>query len=299
MAKTEKYTNLDADLERLATRIETYLQENKFEVAFSKDPSEPASWFFIQARKAGALRTAAGARRSTDITIRGQPDNFEVTIGTGEWGKNIITSAPLFIVPIVGISATLAKLYVAKKFEDGLWKYIRDQARFLEGSASASARRANAGASVGVDSRSYDCDYIEGYPGWNRQIEGGKLVLFREKGGKNRLVFKSGDDKQIVIPAQNIAEASIISRKKGLHENDLMIQIKCKDESGKNIKPLFNLNDDIIRGVLAGINEIAGEDKVLRSFEQIHVSTDSKYCTGCGSQIASEAKFCSSCGQKQ
>ncbi|HXG06250.1 MAG TPA: zinc ribbon domain-containing protein [Nitrososphaera sp.] len=304
MARTERYTNLDVDLERLATRIETYLQENKFEVAFSKDSSEPASWFFIQARKAGALRTAAGARRSIDITIRGQPDNFEVTIGTGEWGKNIITSAPLFVVPIVGISATLAKLYVAKKFEDGLWKYIRDQARFLEASASATARGAGPNApAAGVDSRSYDCDYVEGYPGWNKQIEGGKLVLFREKGGKNRLVFKSGvgdqHEKTIVIPAQNIEEASIISRKKGLHEDDLMIQISCKDENGKRIRPVFNLNDDIIRGVLAGINEIVGEEKGLRSLEQVHVSTDSKYCSGCGSQIAKDARFCSSCGQKQ
>lgn len=299
MAKTERYTNLGTDLERLATRIETYLQENKFEVAFSKDSSEPASWFFIQARKAGALRTAAGARRSTDITIRGQPDNFQVTIGTGEWGKNIITSAPLFIVPIVGITATLAKLYVAKRFEDGLWKYIRDQARFLEASASA-ARKTNSDApAAGVDSRSYDCDYVEGYPGWNKQIEGGKMVLFREKDGKNRLVFKSSDDRQIVIPAQNIAEASVISRKKGLHEDDLMIQIICKDENGRNIKPVFNLNDDIIRGVLAGINEIAGEDKGLKSLEQVHVSIDTKYCANCGSQIGKEAKFCSSCGQKQ
>lgn len=299
MAKTEKFTQLDVELERLATRVEAYLQENKFEVAFSKDPSEPASWFFIQARKAGALRTAAGARRSTDITIRGHPDNFEVTIGTGEWGKNIITSAPLFIVPIVGIAATLAKLYVAKKFEDSLWKYVRDQARFLESSTS-SAKRETAEAPMGVDSRSYECDYVEGYPGWREQIEGGKLLLFREKGGKNRLVFKSPNSgKEIAIPAQNISEASIISRKKGLHEHDLMIQIVCKDESGKNVRPIFNLHDDMIRGVLAGINEIVGEDKGLRSFEQVHVSTDVKSCMGCGSQIPKSARFCPSCGQKQ
>lgn len=297
MAKTERYTNLGVDLERLATRIETYLQENKFEIAFSKDQSEPASWFFIQARKAGALRTAAGARRSTDITIRGQPDDFQVTIGTGEWGKNIITSAPLFIVPIVGISATLAKLYVAKRFEDGLWKYIRDQARFLEGSSSTA--RATEESPVGTDSRSYDCDYVEGYPGWSRQIEGGKLVLIRERGGRNRVVFKTSDDKQIVIPAQDIAEASVISRKKGLHKDDLMIQISCKDENGRNVKPVFNLNDDIIRGVMAGIDELAGEDKGLRSLEQAHVSTDIKYCSSCGGQVPKEARFCPSCGQKQ
>lgn len=299
MAKTQRFSVADTDLERLATRVETYLQENKFEVAFSKDSSEPASWFFIQARKVGALRTAAGIRRSTDITIRGSSDDFEVTIGTGEWGKNIITSAPLFIVPIIGISATLAKLYVAKKFEDGLWKYITDQVKFLNGSAS-SAKTQTTEARTGVDSRAYPCDYVEGYPGWKAQLQEGKLALIREKEGKNRLVFKSHDDKQqIVIPAQDIIQAAIVSRKKGLHEDDLMIQINCKDESGRNVKPVFNLNDDIIRGVLAGINEIVGEDKVLRSFEQVHVTTDVRHCASCGSQIPKEAKFCSSCGQKQ
>lgn len=299
MAKTQRFSGDDTDLERLGTRVETYLQESKFEVAFSKDTSEPASWFFIQARKAGALRTVAGARRSTDITIRGSPDDFQVTIGTGEWGKNIVTSAPLFIVPIVGITATLAKLYVAKRFEDSLWRYITDQVKFLNGSAS-SARTQTTGARTGVDSRSYPCDYVEGYPGWKLQLAGGKLALIREKEGNNKLVFKSQDDKQqIVIPAQDIVQAAIISRKKGLHEDDLMIQISCKDDSGKSVKPVFNLNDDIIRGVLAGINEIVGEEKGLRSFEQVHVTTDVKYCASCGSQIPKEAKFCSSCGQKQ
>jgi hypothetical protein len=299
MAKTNRFTGLGTDLERLATRTETYLLENKFEVALSKDPSEPASWFFIQARKAGALRTAAGARRSTDITIRGEPDNFEVTIGTGEWGKNIITSAPLFIVPIVGITATLAKLYVAKRFEDGLWKYIGDQARFLQGSASA-VQRSTAEGSIGTDSRAYDCDYIEGYPGWRSKSEGGKLVLVREKNGRNKLIFKTADrNQEIVIPAQNISEAAIISRKKGLHEDDLMIQLDCREESGARVKPVFNLNDEIIRGVFAGVNELVAEDKGLKSLEKVHVSTDMKTCPGCAAQISAEAKFCPSCGYKQ
>lgn len=292
MTKTETFTGLDTDLERLASRVETYLQENKFEVAFSKDSTEPASWFFIQARKAGALRTAAGARRSTDISIKGAPDKFQVSIGTGEWGKNIITSVPLFIVPIVGISATVVKLYTAKKFEDNLWKFIRDQAKFLSGSAKA------AGTSVNVDSRAYDCDYIEGYPGWNSQVVGGKLVLIREKGGKNTVSFK-GNGKEASIPASSILKADIISRKKGLHEDDLMIQITCKHESGKTITPVFNLNDSIIRGVLVGIDELASEDRVLRSFEQVNVTAHTKYCVSCGVQMPAGARFCPSCGSKQ
>jgi hypothetical protein len=300
MAKTERFTSLNVDIERLATRVQTYLQEHKFEVAFSKDHTEPASWFFIQARKSDALRTIAGARRSTDITIRGSPDDFEVTIGTGEWGKNIVTSAPLFIVPVVGVTATLAKLYVAKKFEDNLWKYIKDQANFLGGSASSAKTEASQASIGGVDSRAYDCDYVEGYPGWNDQILGGRLVLFREKGGKNRLVFKAPDSsKEIVIPAQNITNATIINRKKGLDEDDLMIQLECKDQNDKELKLVLNLADDIIRGVLAGINEIVGEDKVLRSFSQVQVNASTKYCMSCGNKLPSDAKFCSSCGQKQ
>ncbi len=313
MGKTEKYSGLNTDLERLANRVHMYLQENGFEVAYSKDPTEPASWFFIQARKASALRTVAGARRSTDITIKGTPDNFEVSIGTGEWGKNLVTSAPLFIVPVVGISATLMKLYTAKKFEDNLWKYIKDQSKFLADSvpradaskttttASASNSSFSGAAGIGVDSRAYECDYVEGYPGWNEQILGGKLLLVREKGGRNRLVFKSLDSKEILIPSANVVEAHIIARKKGLNEDDLMIQLACKEErnGGKIVKPVFNLNDDIIRGVLAGINELVGEDKVLRSFGQMSVTTDTKYCISCGNQISKEAKFCSSCGTKQ
>ena len=305
MTKTESIRGLNTDLERLANRIEVYLQENKFEVAYSKDPTEPASWFFIQARKAGALRTAAGARRSTDITIKGSPDNFQVTVGTGEWGKNLVTSVPLFIVPIVGIGATLVKLYTAKKFEDNLWRFIMDQAKFLSDSAwkPTSSERgtssASAGAGVNVDSRSYECDYIEGYPGWSSQVTGGKLVLRRERAGKDTVTFKSLDGKEFTIAAADISEATIVARRKGLSEDDLMIQLACKSESGRTIKPVLNLNDDIIRGVVAGIEELVGEERGLRSLEQVSVSAQGKYCSSCGVQIAMNAKFCSSCGSKQ
>ena len=289
MGKTERFSGLNADLERIATRVETYLQENNFEVAFSKDPTEPVSWFFIQARKGGALRTAAGARRSTDIIIKGEPQRFEVTIGTGEWGKNMLTSVPLFIVPVFGIVATVAKLYSAKKFESNLWAYIKDQARFLSDSAVK--------LSTESDSREYDCDYVEAYPGWNSQVTG-KLLLERHRDGKNRILFR-GDSKEIVIPAEKISKAQIISRKKGLHEHDLMIQIICKDANNRSVKPIFNLNDDIIRGVLGGMNELVGEDIILKNIEHVKVITDVRYCTECGAEIAKTGKFCSNCGVSQ
>ena len=301
MTKTEKFSGLNTDLERLAARTQMYLQENGFEVAFSKDPTEPASWFFIQARKVSALRTIAGARRSTDITFKGEPNSFQVSIGTGEWGKNLVTSAPLFIVPVVGITATLVKLYTAKKFEDNLWKFIKDQARFLSDSASKQqpSQSSSTTEGINVDTRSYECDYVEGYPGWTTPVNGGKMVLRREKQGKDTIIFKAPDGKEFSIEAADVESATIINRKKGLNEDDLMVQLISKTPEGKTIKPVLNLNDDIIRGVLAGINELVGEDKVLRGFGNVSVTTDTKHCTSCGIQLPKEARFCSSCGAKQ
>lgn len=260
MAKTERFHGYNTDIERLATRIETYLTENGFEVAFSIDKQKPVSWCFIQARKLGMLRTAAGARRSTDISIRGAPSNFEVTIGTGEWGKNLIMSVPLMVFPVIAIAATLTKVYTGKRFESNIWKYIKEQANFLRDSAVA-GKKETAKLS---DQREFDCDYIEGYPGWGSQVTGGRLILVREKKGSDKLIFESPDRKQFEIAAKDIEKTSIISRKKGLHEHDLMIEITCKNKSHKTVHIVLNLSDDIIAGVLAGINEIVAEDKYLR-----------------------------------
>ncbi|GBC73693.1 hypothetical protein HRbin04_01099 [archaeon HR04] len=291
MGKTERFTGLNVDLERLATRVQMYLQENGFEVAYSKDPTAPPSWFFIQARKISTLRSIAGARRSTDITIKGKPDEFEVAISTGEWGKNMLSSAPLFIVPIVGITATVAKLYTAKSFESNLWKYIKDQIRFLSNSAL------QVGSKERLDKRVYDCDYVEGYPGWKDSVEGGKLILERSRDGSNRVVFTSSKG-DIVIPASSIEQAQIIARRKGLHEHDLMIQMVVKHD-GKSIKPVFNLKDEIIAGVLAGINELVSEEKAMRSIEHASVITDVRYCIKCGAEIPKSARFCPLCGAPQ
>jgi hypothetical protein len=287
LAKTERFQNRDVDLQRLATRIEEYLQHNEFEVAVSKDPSGYTGWVFIQARKGGTLRTVAGARRSTDITIKGEPNNFEVTVGSGEWGKNLAASAPLFIVPVVGIGATLTKVYFGKKFESSLWKFIMDQAHFLANTASEEREL------------EYDCDYVEGYPGWPKPSNGGRLQLERQRGdGKNNIIFKAVDGQTIVIPAESVEDVTIATGKKGMRPDDLMIRLESK-LNGKTIKPVFNVGDDVARAVLTGINELVGEDKQLRTIEQTKVITSLKHCTNCGFEIAKDAKFCSSCGTKQ
>ena len=63
--------------------------------------------------------------------------------------------------------------------------------------------------------------------------------------------------------------------------------------------PIFNIQDDVISGVLSGINELTGEDKVLKYVTQAKVITDVKYCIECGNEISKVAKFCSACGARQ
>lgn len=292
MGKSQQFLSKHVDLERLANRVETYLQENDFEVAFSKD--NLGKKFFIQARKTGALRTAAGARRSTDIMIEGSPDNFNVNIGTGEWGKNLLMSAPLFIVPIVGISATLAKLYTGKKFESNLWKFVKDQIYFLGQTKTEIGPKESE-----KEILQYGCDYVGGYPGWSQSILGGKLILERTKGAHDRIIFESPESKKISIGASSIIEANIISGKTGYHKDDKMIQIKCRDAKEKLIRPIFNVNDDIIRGVLSGIDELVGEDKVLRELMHTKIETKTKNCKKCKLEISSDSRFCFKCGSKQ
>lgn len=258
MGKNELFIGKNVSLDRLATRIETYLQENKFEVGLSKDQN--SSIYLIQARKAGFLRTASGSRRSTDIKISGKPDNFEIDVGTGEWGKNLVTSAPLFIVPMVGIAATITKLYTAKKFESNLWNFVKDQVSFLKDTAISQVAGKESGTTIEEVDKEYSCEYVEGYPQWDNEIEG-KFILKRSKTQENILLFKS-DSQEIRIPATSVLKTAIVAKKKGSNENDLMIQIEFKDNSGKKLKPIFNLSDDVIRGILAGIDELVAEEKV-------------------------------------
>jgi hypothetical protein len=256
LAKTYRFDGYNADVDRLTTKIQTYLAENHFDVAFSKDESDAVPVLFIQARKKGALRTASGTRRSIDITVKGTPDSFEVILGTGEWGNNLIVSAPLFVIPVIGITATAARLYSAKRFESHLWKKIKEIAELMRNSATTSKKDAVRSS----DLTEYNCDYMEGYPGWETQVLGGKIILEKQPAETDRLIFKAPDGEQITIPASKIEKASIILRKKGIRENDLMLEITCKDKNGSTINPILNLADNIITDVLIGINEFVESD---------------------------------------
>ncbi|MEE8402857.1 MAG: hypothetical protein V3R93_03805 [Candidatus Hydrothermarchaeaceae archaeon] len=131
------YTERNVDIQRLADAIEDFSKTNGFETKVYKDESSPATWFQLQSMKTGKGRTAVGARRCLDVVVRGQPDNFDVAICSGDWGKNITAS---LIVGTLTLGAGLlwagASAVTYRLFEDKLWGYIQAQVSSLTETAA-------------------------------------------------------------------------------------------------------------------------------------------------------------------
>ena len=43
-------------------------------------------------KKTGVMRTVVSSRKAIHVIIRGNPNNFLVSAGTGEWGKNFVVA---------------------------------------------------------------------------------------------------------------------------------------------------------------------------------------------------------------
>ena len=125
MTKTKNYEGMPITAPALAQRIVSFLQEHKYEVAYSYDEAKK-TWCLIQARKAGTLRSATGNRRALNIALRSKKARqCAVSIGSGEWGKNTIISAiPMVVFPIFGFMNFVNSAISSKMSESDLWLYI-------------------------------------------------------------------------------------------------------------------------------------------------------------------------------
>jgi hypothetical protein len=133
-----RYLSLNVDLEKLATEIQVYLKDKDFEVRYFRDHDEPPTWFSIEATKSTKLRTIAGMSRSLEIRIGGESNNFDVSLTTGQWRKNAIStglaSLPASIVTggVTTIAAVGTSFYMSRKFRNDLWKFISQQTENLK-----------------------------------------------------------------------------------------------------------------------------------------------------------------------
>ena len=125
MGKEGTWKNKNVDLKQVAEKIKKFFQANKFsEIQDFEDPS--GSYIQIQARKTGALQSLTSQRKSIQITIRGDANNFLIAVSEGEWGKNL-TYATLFNpgVSLIGMGRNAS-------FNKKLWNFIKDTIDSLE-----------------------------------------------------------------------------------------------------------------------------------------------------------------------
>ncbi len=80
----------------------------------------------IQEKKTGAFQSLTSQRKSIQVTIRGDANNFLIAVSEGEWGKNL-TYATLFNpgVSLIGMGRNAS-------FNKKLWNFIKDTVDSLE-----------------------------------------------------------------------------------------------------------------------------------------------------------------------
>lgn len=125
---------------------------------------------------------------------------------------------------------------------------------------------------MGKDSRYYDCIYISGYPGRNKedpgQLEMTRYPIGKKIGdrGKDRIIFKGENfQKAIEISIEQISNTKVGRTGKQPNQTDLRLEIEYKDCQSdgtvKDIKILFDLDDQIIASVGEGVKELLKRNK--------------------------------------
>jgi len=127
LGKEGIFNNKNIDLKKLAKLIEKFFQGDNFsEVRLLEDPN--GSWYEVQARKTGMLRTLTSSRKSLHVAIKGSPDSFAVHVGVGEWGANLAAAA------LFNPTVSLMGMGLNRRFTGKLWNFVKDSIDSLENS---------------------------------------------------------------------------------------------------------------------------------------------------------------------
>ena len=126
MGREGDWVGKNVDLKKLAAGVDQFFKDDGFhEIRVDEDPHR--SWFQIQAKKIGALRTVASSRKAIHVIIKGEPNKFAVSVGTGEWGKNFVVAGLFTGVGFIGMGFNL-------RFTTKLWDHIKELVASLENS---------------------------------------------------------------------------------------------------------------------------------------------------------------------
>jgi hypothetical protein len=114
----------NVDLELLTQKMVDFFNVDGFS-EIRHEISTDKTEYIVQAKKTGVLRTLSSTRKVITIQIKGNPNDFHVSVGTGEWGKGIAMVAVTGTIGLVGLGFNAI-------FKEKVWNTIRSSVQSLE-----------------------------------------------------------------------------------------------------------------------------------------------------------------------
>ncbi len=121
---SREYSGKNFNLKKLNDLVIQFFKEENFQVQSSTHPRG----FLIQARKGGILRTLLAMNRAFTLVIEGEPSDFRVKVGVGEWLKDLGVAAieGFFVSPMMAF-VEIPEAMWSYEIEHQLWHYIENQ----------------------------------------------------------------------------------------------------------------------------------------------------------------------------
>ncbi|MBT6646061.1 MAG: SHOCT domain-containing protein [Thaumarchaeota archaeon] len=114
----------NVDLELLTQKMVDFFNTDGFS-EIRHEISTDKTEYIVQAKKTGVLRTLSSTRKVITIQIKGNPNDFHVSVGTGEWGKGVAMAAVTGTIGLVGLGFNAV-------FKEKVWRTIRSSVQSLE-----------------------------------------------------------------------------------------------------------------------------------------------------------------------
>jgi hypothetical protein len=128
------YRGKNCDLDTLFKECEDWFTQRKYQ---TQTDVNKGTWL-LQARQADAWRAAVGASRAFNVLIQGEPNDFSVTLTTGEWATNLAAGG---VAAVLTGGATLLISGVtigwSKKIEGDISAFIEQRILFGEKAKSS------------------------------------------------------------------------------------------------------------------------------------------------------------------
>ena len=124
--KEERVNLSNVDVDNLVKATKQHFEELGLQI-IHEDKFE--NYWSVKAHKGGKLATVTGSIRDVEVLITGANNNYELTLRTGAWGRDIAIPALLASTVSLGGAAAvaIAEVYRAHKFEKNFWEWLNKQ----------------------------------------------------------------------------------------------------------------------------------------------------------------------------